>query len=100
MFFRFPERLSVVWTRRARGVKLVEKFVTRQRSSAKSTGRNIRRPPWRRIKGDSQPYFVFVEVSVLSVLLLAVAVGFWSFHRLFGFFELLSLLRKDEDHAV
>ena len=38
--FRFSERLSVVWTWRARGVKLVRKIVTRQHSCARSTGRN------------------------------------------------------------
>jgi len=41
VFFRFSERLSVEWTWRARGVKLVRKIVTRQRSCAKSTGRII-----------------------------------------------------------
>ena len=47
MFFRFSERLSVVRTWRARGVKLVRKIVTRQCSCAKSTGRinNIYRTP-------------------------------------------------------
>jgi len=38
----------------AEGVKLVRKTVTRQRSRAKSTGKIIWRPPWGRIKGDSQ----------------------------------------------
>jgi len=44
---------------------------------------------------------------VISVRLLAVAVGFLEFHHLFvvspfvcSFFELLSLLRKDEDNAI
>ena len=35
-------------------------------------------------KGDSQPQFEFVEVLVIFVRLLAVAVGFLEFHRLFG----------------
>jgi len=39
VFFRFSKRLSVERTWRARGVKLVRKIVTRQRSYAKSTGR-------------------------------------------------------------
>ena len=37
--FRFPEEALVVWTWRARGVKLMRRFVTRQRFGAKSTGR-------------------------------------------------------------
>ena len=37
--FRFSVRLSVVWTWRACGVKLVRKIVTRQCSCARSTGR-------------------------------------------------------------
>ena len=62
----------------------MRKTVTRHRSCARSTGRIIWRPPWGRIKGDSQPQFEFVEVLVFSVRLLAVAVGFRSFHRSFG----------------
>jgi len=49
-----------------------------------STGRIIWRLPWGRIKGDSQPQFKFAKVLVFSVQLLAVAVGFRSFHRSFG----------------
>ena len=38
---------------------------------------------------------------MLSVRLLAVAVGFLEFSPLvWSFFELLSLLRKDEDNAI
>jgi len=64
--------------------KLVRKIVTTHRSYARSTGRIIWRSPWGRIKGDSQPQFKIVEVLVFSVRLLAVAVGFRSFHRSFG----------------
>ena len=53
--------------------------MTRQRFCARSTGKNIWRPPWGRIKGDSQPQFEFVEVLVFSIRLLVVAVGFRSF---------------------
>ena len=89
------------WTWRARGVKLVRKIVTRQRSCARSTGRIIWRPPWGRIKGDSQPQFEFVEVLVFSVRLLAIAVGCLEFSAfVWSFFELLSLLRKNEDNAI
>jgi len=75
--------------------------VTRHRSCAWSTRRIIWRPPWGRIKGDSQPQFEFVEVLVFSVRLLAVTVGFLEFSPfVWSFFELLSLLRKDEDNAI
>ena len=49
--------------------------MTRHRSCTWSTGRIIRRPPWDRVKGDSQPQFEFVEVSRISVRLLVVAIG-------------------------
>jgi len=59
VFFRFSERLSAVWTWRARGDKLVRKTVTRQRSCAKSTGRirlytplPIASAPWEDISMD------------------------------------------------
>jgi len=72
----------------------------RHRSCAWSTGRIIWRSSWGRIKGDSQPQFEFVEVLVFSVRLLAVTVGFLEFSPfVWSFFELLSLLRKDEDNA-
>jgi len=45
--------------------------VTRQRSCARSNDSIIWRPPWGRIKGDSQPQFEFVEALVFSVRLLA-----------------------------
>ena len=51
----------------APGVKLVRENVTRQRSCARSSARNIWRPPWGRIKGDSQPQLEFVEVLVFFV---------------------------------
>ena len=75
--------------------------MTRHRSCAWSTGRIIWRPPWGRIKGDAQQQFEFVEVLVLSVRLLAVAVGFLEFSPfVWSYFELLSLLRKNEDNAI
>ena len=77
--FQVLREAFVVWTRRKRGVKLVRKIVTRQRSCARSTGGNIWRPPWGRIKGDSQPQFKFVGVLVFCVRLLIVAVGFQGF---------------------
>jgi len=81
--------------------KLVRKIVTRHRSCARSTDRIVWRPPWGCIKGDSQPQFEFDEVLVFSVRLLAITVGFPEFSPfVWSFFELLSLLRKDEDNAI
>ena len=53
------------------------------------------------MKGDSQPQFEFVEVLVFSVRLLVFVVDFLEFSPfVWSFFELLSLLRKDEDNTV
>ena len=58
-------------------------------------------PTWGRIKGDSQPQFEFVEALVFSVRLLVFVVDFLEFSPfVWSFFELLSLLRKDEDDAI
>ena len=72
------ETLSVVWTWKARGVKLVRRFLTRQRSCARSTGRIIWSPPWGRIKGDPNhsssllKFWCFLSNRLLSQLVFEV----------------------------